>query len=68
MAFAAAGFFENLLGWSVEVAEVVGQEDSGEECRRAGATAHAKGYLIVQLKVETAERGCRRWPGRPCRW
>ena len=59
MAFAAAGFFEHLLGGPAQVAEVVGQQDAGEEGGGAGAAAHAEGDLVVELEMERCgEAGC----------
>jgi hypothetical protein len=52
VAFPAAGFFENLLGRPVELAEVAGEEDSREEGGCAGATAHAERNLVVEREVE----------------
>jgi hypothetical protein len=52
MAFAAAGLFEDLLGRPVQLAEVVGEEDSGKERSCAGAAAHAQGDLVVELEME----------------
>ncbi len=50
MAFAAAGFFEDLLAGPVEIAEVVGEEDSGEQGGGAGSAAHAEGDFVVDLE------------------
>ena len=52
MAFAAAGLFQALVAGPAEVAEVVGEQDAGEECGGAGATAHAERNLVVQAEVE----------------
>ena len=52
MAFAAAGLFEDLLGGPVEVAEVIGEQDAGEESGGAGSAAHAEGDLVVELEVK----------------
>jgi hypothetical protein len=51
--FAAAGLFKYLLGGPVEIAEVVGEQNCGEESGSAGAAAHAEGDLIVKLEMKT---------------
>lgn len=52
MPLPATGFFEDLLGGPIEVAEVVSHEDSSQESGGARAAAHPQRYLIVKLKVK----------------
>ena len=53
MPFPATGFFEDLLGGPVEIAEVIGEENARQECGGAGAASHPQRYLIVDLQVKT---------------
>ena len=53
MALSATGLFKDPLFVPVEFAEVVGEENPGQKCRRARTAAHAEGNFIMQLKVKS---------------
>src|SRR4030088_1146227 len=56
MALAAARLFEDLPGRPVEITEVIGQKDTRKESGGAGSAAHAEGYFVVELEVESRSK------------
>jgi len=52
MTLTAAGLLEDLLRCPVEITEVISQENTGKQSGGTGSAAHAKGNLVVELKVE----------------
>ena len=50
MAFATAGFFEDLLFIPLELAEVIGEKDAGKEGGCGRSAAHAEGNFVVKMQ------------------
>jgi len=59
MAFAGAGFLEDLLVGPIQAAKVICEKNAGKKRGGTGAAAHPEGDFIVEFEMESAgENAC----------